>query len=153
MRAGDHQIVAGQVKLLYRQRHQRQVLPVVPPGSWQPLKEGDPDRPAAQEPTLLQGDKIDEAIEVGIGIDSKQLLQHPLGPGEGDQPIVNNGNSHQTLIAMCSARSRRVSVAQWSQLKRSACERPRSPRSRRRSWSLTSRLIRAASSCALAGSK
>ena len=111
--AGDDQLVAGEIELLDGEGHERQIVPVPVPGAGEPLDERGSRGPAPQEVPLLLRDEVDQAEEIGLGIQNEQLLQHPLGAGVGHQPIVDNGDLHGS--ASCS-RKPRVFSAQLSQL-------------------------------------
>ena len=89
----DDQVIARQVMLLDRQRHQRQVVAEAPARARQALDEGGARDPAAQEAALAGAEKVDHRIQVGLRIDLQQLLDHLLAAGMVDQPLMDDGDA------------------------------------------------------------
>jgi hypothetical protein len=69
--AGDDQLVPGEIELLDRQRHERQIVPVPIPGSGKPLDERGSRSAAPQEVALLPGDKVDQAEEIRVRVQNE----------------------------------------------------------------------------------
>ena len=106
---GQHEIIAGEVQLLYGERHERQKAPVPLPHARDSLQEGSLDSAPAQKIALGRGHEIDQTEQVGSGVDGQHLFQHPFRAGIGDQPIVHDGDSHAGIrsrmeISSCTLR-------------------------------------------------
>src|SRR4051794_21200587 len=62
--AGQNEIIAGEIQLLYGERHEREKAPVAPPHARNPLQEGSLDSSAPQKTALGRGHEIDQAEHV-----------------------------------------------------------------------------------------
>ncbi len=86
----DNQIIAAQIQLLQRQRHQRQISLIKLLSPRQPIDESRLDVPLAQtgrDSLFIQHMGIDISFRVQLA----QCLQHPLAAAHVDEPVMDDG--------------------------------------------------------------
>jgi hypothetical protein len=95
MRRRQHQVVARQVELLHRQRHQAEIVAEPGPRPRQALDERRARHLAAQEAALGWREEVADREQVGIREQLQQLLHDAFRSGMTLEPFVDDGDLHR----------------------------------------------------------
>jgi hypothetical protein len=103
-------VMIVEVKLLDRERGEREIVPVRLFGEWKLLNKRGLHGLSLQKITLLVRDKIDQAVKLRIREHLNHLLEDALSPGIHRQPVVDESNViWQRSIGM-------ISITDWCTL-------------------------------------
>ena len=97
--AADDQVVAAQVELLQRHRHQRQVVLVELRREGQPADEALDHPPAADQRAHRLG-LVDVDEEVGLRIHPEQGFHDLLPAAHADEPVMDDGDAHAVTASI-----------------------------------------------------
>ena len=92
--AGDHEIVAGEVQLLERGRHQGKILLIELGGERQLADVGRGDLVAVDQRARLLRD-VDVREDVGLRVEQAEFFQDLFAATHADEPIVDDRNAHR----------------------------------------------------------
>src|SRR6185369_5400121 len=96
--AGNHQVVAGHVELLDRDRHQRQEIREVRGNAGKVLQERGARAAPAQRRPLVLGHVINECEQIRLRETSQDFGQHAFGTGEIHQPVVHDRDASGQFV-------------------------------------------------------
>ena len=91
--AGDDHVVSAEIKLLNRQRHEREAMTVVFFAAGELLHEGGFYRLAIEKLTTLVVQSVDQAEKVGVRVDFEHLLKDAFSTAINGKPVVNDGDT------------------------------------------------------------
>jgi len=99
--ARDDKIVAGQVELLDRNRHQRQEEPMMILNKRHLLQEAGANRADSEPRAIGRRQEVEQRKYVSGRIAPQDLAQHALSAADGVKPVMNNGDAHcQGLLVL-----------------------------------------------------
>jgi len=98
MARGQDKIVRGKIQGLDGGGHEGKKVPVDLFHTGDPSQEGLPCRILRKAPPLLPGKTVEENEEVGIGKETHNLCQDPLGPRPDGEPLVDDRNLHALIF-------------------------------------------------------